>query len=158
MAPPNLATDISWVGSSRRKRATRELQPSPEVDSLWVGTTSLLSSSSRLMTSVRRVQELARLPEGWDSYGARKIQPPALEAALRVLRVADSDLLPAPHLSPVADGGVQVEWSVGDRCAEVEIRPTGTLEFLVQLGEEIAEGSSPRPEDARPVIELLLRG
>jgi len=155
--PPELATDISWFGSSRRRRATRELQPSPEVDSLWVGTTPMMSVSVQFLSCVRRIQELAQLPEGWNSYGSKRIQPAAVEGAVRVLRATDSERLPVPHLAPVADGGIQIEWTVGERSAEVEVRPTGTVEYLVDLGpDRTSEGVSPRPEDVCTVVGLLV--
>jgi hypothetical protein len=118
-----------------------------------------MSASSGFVARVRRVQELAGLPAGWDSYGSNRIQPAAVDGAVRVLRAADSDLLPTPHIAPVSDGGIQIEWSVGERSAEIEVRPSGAVEFLLALGARgISEGIVSQPEDVRAVVDLLLRG
>lgn len=158
MAPPELLTDISWTATERKHRSAQWRIPMSDTDSLWTITTPLHKAGSRLELSMRRVQVLTRLSENWDSYGAHGIQPPAVEGAIQVLVIGDSYGLPSPHIAPVADGGLQVEWSDGARFAEVEVRPDGSVEYLIHVAEnESAEGSVARDEAGRIVRAVLER-
>jgi len=158
MSPPDLVCDVSWNGEKKRRRATRELAPRPDTDASWSSTTPLAASPA-LDQSVRRIQALARLQENWDSYGALRIHASAVEGTLRLVAIADSYGLPPPHIVPVADGGLQLEWVDDDRSAEVEVRPDGSVEFLLQLGGQASfEGLLDRADDARAILENLRRG
>lgn len=57
----------------------------------------------------KRFAELLALPAGWDSYGARKIDPQAIAAARRFL-----EALPKyePVIVPTNTGGVELEWTM----------------------------------------------
>src|SRR5687768_6333816 len=74
-----------------------------------------------LMEARERLDDVARLPYDWDSYGAA--QPAvkaitiaqALLAALWERRVDAIDQTAVPWaIAPLADGGVQFEWRSGD--------------------------------------------
>jgi hypothetical protein len=152
-----MAVDIGWYGSLSRRRAEKQ-QPSAIGESLWGEATPVQDTGSCLQDAARRLQELVRLPPGWDSYGGLPVQVKAVEGALRVLGTLPLNALPPLHISPVADGGLQLEWSFDDgRAAEIEVRPTGSIEFLLDLGKEgTVEGSRPWPDDARSIVERLL--
>lgn len=70
-----------------------------------------------------RFEKLAALRDGWDSYGApridRDLRDPVLWCAL-VLSPGRGQ----PALVPLSSGGVQLEWPDG---TEVEVRPDGTI-------------------------------
>jgi hypothetical protein len=59
-----------------------------------------------------RLEDLASLAPGWDSYGAQSIQADATIAAVRFLAsvAAAFPLISGPSIVPLADGGLQVEW------------------------------------------------
>ena len=69
-------------------------------------------------------RELAELLENWDSYGAKRIDVRAIVAAERFIE--ERDLNKCPHISPLNDGGVQVDWydEEGREC-EIEFSPDG---------------------------------
>ena len=77
-------------------------------------------------TSVNdRLEEMAALPQGWDSYGANPTSPTAVATArdLVLLVGGQFSMLAGDRVRPFAvapfDGGVQVEWRGAH--AEVEI-------------------------------------
>lgn len=57
-----------------------------------------------------RFAELLALPAGWDSYGARKIDPLAIAAARRLLDALPK-YIPEPAIAPMSNGGVELEWT-----------------------------------------------
>ncbi len=74
-----------------------------------------------------RLDTLAALQQGWDSYGAPPIDRRVLEAAetfaVRAARVLERNgqALPAPFVAPTTHGTVQFEWQRGARALELEI-------------------------------------
>lgn len=67
--------------------------------------------------------ELAALPENWDSYGGR---PPASTAIAVARRLVES-----VSAVPMSDGGVQVEWRGAGLDVEVVVTPAGLASVLV---------------------------
>lgn len=67
-----------------------------------------------LARKLRRLEELGRLEAGWDGAGSRPPDPPALVAAVALVRLfsAWATLRPVcpPQIVPVAGGGLQLEW------------------------------------------------
>jgi len=68
--------------------------------------------------------------------------------------------LPQPLIGPVSGGGLQVEWRLGVRELEIEVRPDGSLEFLTADGEdEVDEGILPNDsESIEGLVAWLLDG
>lgn len=66
---------------------------------------------SWLPCAVARLQMLLRLEKNWDSYDATPVAVAAAVTALRVLGVVMTPNTQDPFIAPVADGGLQVEWS-----------------------------------------------
>ena len=114
------------------------------------------------------LDELAALPEDWDSYGASPPTARAISAAHGVLAnvaeryvdVADEHALPWAT-APLADGGVQFEWRGPGGAIEVEIGPDGALNYLVEWAEQTVErsapGSSARLEEVLAALGRVLR-
>ena len=114
------------------------------------------------------LDELAALPEDWDSYGARP--PTALAISLahgilanvaeRYADVADEHALPWAT-APLADGGVQFEWRGPGGAIEVEIGPDGALNYIVEREEQTVERSAPdgsaRLEEILAALGRVLR-
>jgi hypothetical protein len=82
------------------------------------------------------LDEFAGLDRDWDSYGADPISGTAIKVA-RGMLILSADHIgrsfdPAirPHVAPLADGGVQIEWRAGERALDVEIQADGTLGYL----------------------------
>lgn len=66
----------------------------------------------------KRLDQLAKLEDGYDSYGAAAVTPDAITTA--------RELLSAIYVWPRIDGGLIVE--LGDEIWEIEISPEGVLE------------------------------
>lgn len=99
---------------------------------------------------LKRSQELMRLPEGWNSYGAKSPERRGLASATHFLRdvigvLIDHEIeVPTPFLVPTASGGVQFEWKVGPRELELELPEKGRFLFLAVDGSEESEGEVSR--------------
>ena len=71
---------------------------------------------------------LLELPEGWNSYRARRVDFDAVKHAVDLLfNVADRHT-PRPSIVPTARGGVQIEWH-GENDVEIEVAQNGSIEF-----------------------------
>lgn len=55
------------------------------------------------------IHELLKLPENWDSYGAKPVSREAAKHALRFGRSLPADI-PIPDIAPSPDGGILFEW------------------------------------------------
>jgi len=80
--------------------------------------------------AVPRLLRLTNLEHNWDSYGGI---PPSIELVLAVIQLlnhAEIVTFPQPEFVPVSDGGIQLEWYMGDRELEIEFRKDGSVEFL----------------------------
>ena len=86
-------------------------------------------------SQVARYRELLA---DWDSYGAQRIEQLVIETANRILDLLSDSALEsatavlAPyHISPVPNGGLQMEWRRDGRSFELWIAPDGSLEAVV---------------------------
>lgn len=89
----------------------------------------------------KRLDDLNRLPENWYVHGANPISSAVTSRAKRLMRlVSDSHLRAFPRqirpsaVVPLANGAVQLEWKGPGGWLEVEIPPSGQLEFSFELG------------------------
>jgi len=88
-----------------------------------------------------RLKELAQLKVDWDSYGAEPVSSVALVAAFELLDAVKERLCrkvrePLPQfIAPLADGGLQLEWSGQQGDIEVEIDPSGDLGYVLIEGQ-----------------------
>jgi hypothetical protein len=93
-------------------------------------------SSIWLEHSVKRVQDLAAMEDGWDSYGGRRIQPNAIANTLKLLAALEALHFPAPHIAPVSGGALQVEWRLHTRELEIAIHANGAVDYLAVEGDD----------------------
>ncbi len=88
-----------------------------------------------------RLKELAQLKADWDSYGAEPVSSVALVAAFELLDAVKERLCrkvrePLPQfIAPLADGGLQLEWSGQRGDIEVEIDLNGDLGYVLIEGQ-----------------------
>jgi hypothetical protein len=103
--------------------------------------TSSPISQVSLTLIFERLKELAQLEADWDSYGAKAISSVALVTAFEVLegvkeRLSTKVKEPLPQfIAPLADGGLQLEWSRKQGDIEVEIYPDGDLGYVLIEGQ-----------------------
>lgn len=77
------------------------------------------------------LHRLVDLPENWNSYGSRRIDPEIARQASRLLvQLAQPDT-PEPSVVPTRRGGVQIEWH--DRGIDLEINLVSPKEMHVSF-------------------------
>lgn len=78
----------------------------------------------------QKVAALGQLPRGWDSYDGMPLNSTsrdAVEKALEWLKHLD---LPLPGVVLGSNGGISLEWRMGNRELEIGFETNGTLEFV----------------------------
>lgn len=90
-----------------------------------------------MQASFDTLKKLSHLPPNWDSYGALPPTPVALAVTKHFLTEIDTMLGQyADHhvqpelIVPLADGGVQIEWSTRAGELDIQVGPTGTFGYL----------------------------
>jgi hypothetical protein len=86
-----------------------------------------------------KLKELSELEENWDSYGALPISKDVIQFVGRIMDLLEAE----PFICPLNDGGIQIEWELGDRFIELEISPnfknasTPKVELIHNLLEDL---------------------
>ncbi len=101
------------------------------------------------------LQQLKKLEEGWDAYGAPPIEERALRRTADLLRKVVTEWAPLPDLMPSTDGGVIVEWYRPRRRLRITIPPEDTPTLFYRDEAGIWEG--PLDENAPDLRTLLDR-
>ena len=102
-----------------------------------------------LMPTIGRLAEVLKLPENWNSYRARSVDPASAAAALELLASVMQANTPAPLLVPTVRGGLQLEWHT--RGVDLEVEPLSAGRASVFVEDQISgeqwekelEGTSP---------------
>lgn len=91
--------------------------------------------------TIQRIARFSELKPDWDSYGAKVPTPQALDAAARYLKILVGTYAPFAGdrampfwVSPLPNGGVQLEWRGPEAELEIEVDPEGRLGYLLQEG------------------------
>lgn len=101
--------------------------------------------------------ELTMLQPGWDSYGGRPTSSYAASRALALLIDAGWDG-PLPTVSPMADGGITMEWGGDNSSVELIVRAGGNASVLVDVEGEMSEGPVSGSGDPALLDALLWAG
>jgi hypothetical protein len=102
-----------------------------------------------------RMERLLELPENWDSYGASRIDPRAVAAAVELLDTAMRADTPEPTVVPSPRGGVQLEWHTHSIDLEIEIPPTGPFHASFENFDTNSEWEDDLQLDLAPVIQAI---
>lgn len=113
-----------------------------------------------LLPSLHRIAEIASLKPNWDGEDADPPTSAAVAAAcLLIEAVAEHrerlgrHLVPPLTSSPIADGGLQIEWRGPRSRIDVQANPDGSYGYLVKSG----QGNSSRYEEADNIsLETIL--
>ena len=135
---------------ARQERATLVLSEDPRAavvvydfgdDPTTHGTIDAPAEPRWLVPTVCALTRILDLPEGWNSYGAPRIQARAANTALDLLGSSAQDDSPAPIVVPTADGGVQLEWHAWGLDIELDVSPSEApqLFFRDRRSNEIQE-------------------
>ena len=116
--------------------------------------------SAWLSSAIRALLELRKLEDDWDGSGSPPITPSAVECARALLVALEIDDPPEPQIVPVPGGGLQIEWESAERELEIEILPSGAIEYLtVEKGlvEEENHLGVDGIDDARRLVDWVCR-
>ncbi len=102
---PNFARFVAWH-LDNRTGPDDDIQPAP--------------ISERADTIIK---ELTTLDQGWDGYEGLPAQDHAAQRAMEFLTAIEKYTQLMPDIVPLSNGGIQLEWFVGDYEVEVEIDP-----------------------------------
>jgi hypothetical protein len=97
----------------------------------------------------------ATLPEGWDSYGAKSIEPHVVDAAIELLRRIVQHNTLKPSVVPTNCGGIQIEWHIQGLDIEIEMTPHGVIRLFYDNPQEDAEEEFELGLDLTPLTDLI---
>lgn len=80
---------------------------------------------------VEKISSYRSLPQNWNSYGSPPPSAIARQKAIRFIIALLDEKQPRPRVTPVSGGGIQFEWSYGEREIEIEFLHDGTVEYLL---------------------------
>jgi hypothetical protein len=139
------------------------------VSSLEEQISHLVQGQRLLHQAQETLDEIARLEDNWDSYGAQRPTAAAISAAHVLLGRLWDELGPRVNdhavpwaVAPLADGGVQCEWRGATSIIEVEIDSTGTMRYLVERDAQtismtdVASAAGTRVDEIIPLIRDVL--
>lgn len=99
----------------------------------------------------------AVVDEGWFDGDGSATDPEVVRRAQALLAAIVASGAPQPRVFPVPDGGVQAEWTVGDREISVAVEPGGGLYVVsVDVSSGASEDASLAEDDPAPVLRLVL--
>lgn len=127
------------VSSTLEKLRVR--QEHPQANAQWSAVLLVGGFLPAQIRTISKLRELLSLPQGWDSYGSPPPTAVAVERAIRVVLETTQQIFFLPRIVPVPGGGVQLEWSSGQRELEIEIDDNGFVEYLkAERGIPVEEG------------------
>lgn len=112
-----------------------------------------ISRNAWLLPVVQRISDLARLPEGWDSYGARPLRVRAAQSTLEFLSSVSPVTSQGPAVSLTPEGGLICEWRRGSVSLVVECDPDGELSFY--WSDDASEQEREGKVDTALLVKLL---
>jgi hypothetical protein len=102
---------------------------------------------------VDRLNQLSLLPEDWDPRGSRPLAEEDVEAAVDFLNAVMNYRSPAPTISPLPSGGLELAWNVGNIELEVVFDSAGgERTALLAIGGEEQEVP---PDDLANYVDFL---
>lgn len=93
--------------------------------------------SGKISDLLDRLRKLEALEDNWDSYGAKKPTTNALKSANKFLRKYHSTGLPFYFIAPGVDGEVMIEFSRGNKAAELYFNEDGSNELLLFVNDDV---------------------
>lgn len=103
------------------------------------------------------LRDFATLPEGWDSYGAKPIEPHVIDSTIELLhRIVQHDT-PKPAVVPTNRGGLQIEWHTQRVDLEIEVTPHGEIRLLYENPQENAEEEFELGFNLQPLADLIAK-
>jgi len=91
-----------------------------------------------------RIRSFLALEDNWDSNGAKRISETAVDTALKIFEVLETNEIvpPTPYVFPTTHGGVLFEWWGESFDADIEITEDGKLYVYFSKGETEFDASA----------------
>jgi hypothetical protein len=100
----------------------------------WSRVFSPMEAPAWVVATMNTIDELEKLPDGWDTYGSARLQPEAIKKARTLIAGLCIANLTAPQVVPISGGGIGFVWNLGKKELELEIKPDGKVEYLRVTG------------------------
>ena len=87
-----------------------------------------------ILAAIRTALDLVRLPNGWNSYGAKPVSPEAARHTITFL-VHTASVIPniaAPAVVPTVRGGIQLEWHQNGMDLEIGFSSSGPTSWYAE--------------------------
>jgi hypothetical protein len=110
-----------------------------------------------VLAAIERLYAINGLPEGWDSYGGKKLAPAVVAPVLGLVFLGHRRGN-CPRLTPLASGGVGLRWEAPENEIDVDVTPDGGFEITIEnlgLG-ECTEHTASTLGEAERIIEAAL--
>lgn len=106
----------------------------------------------------RKLEDLIRLPLGWDGYSGTHVRFDIASFTMEVVKNACTAGMLLPTVVPCADGTVQLEWHTLLGDLEVAIHaPNRITAWLAFVDGETGEEEIELANDMRPLTEMIRR-
>ncbi|GJM23623.1 MAG: hypothetical protein DHS20C16_00380 [Phycisphaerae bacterium] len=106
-----------------------------------------------VIPTLQAMGELLELRTDWDSYGAKRINPSHVIAAINLLTLVMTENIPIPSVVPTSCGGVQLEWHTNG--IDLEISTVSSYRFLVSFENSGEEKEWELTADLNDLVECL---
>ena len=108
-----------------------------------------------LPTIVEELVALLELPRNWNSYQAAEISESSVSFAAQLAReLVAAGVTSSPHVSASADGNAVLCWYDGELSIEMEVLPSGAVDFVAMQGDQGQEGTT---RDVGFLAQLAIR-
>jgi hypothetical protein len=95
------------------------------------------------------LDSLRALAPNWDGYGAPVVDPAVIDAAKSFIAKLPEELASRPHVVPMSNGTLQLEWHDGPKSLEFEFESPSSIRYLQWHPEQGIEH-----EDSFPVTNV----
>ncbi len=107
-----------------------------------------------LRDAIFEVEQLTRLPDGWNTYGASSVSASAATQAVTFLVDHAYAEIARPSVVPLTDGGIQLEWHRGGIDLEIAFSDSDPGTYFEDAGES---NEGPLPAAGSLVLSHLAR-
>jgi hypothetical protein len=104
-----------------------------------------------LKAASAQLGHLLALSQGWDGGKAKPVSQPSAILSMHLIAYLVDDILVMPHLFPLPDGGIQLEWLIDGNGLEIEVAPNGEISAIgtdaggqTQVDDEFGAGTDGR--------------
>lgn len=134
--------DLAFVDlTTSESKPQREKRRSVEPSSQWVGGSSVLYLNDWQIAAMKGIYKVQALEPNWDNEGGEPPSQEVVSFAKAIITSLPFEDLQISSVFPTPCGGIQFEWSEGQKELELEILPDCSLEFLkVENGRPAGEG------------------